>query len=168
MKGQPYSRKRANPQDQAVRRQRVRLNDLAIRTTGASGVGFGTAVIGDLPAGNIMFLAAVAYVTVTKLDAGTLATFAGNFSVGTTPTADATLSSTDANIIASTALAAATASVSPTTRGSGTTAALLDNTDGSLELNLNLTLDDASVSADDQDFTVDGVVDLIYAVLGDD
>ena len=45
---------------------------------------------------------------------------------------------------------------------------MLDNTDGSLELNLNLIIDDAAVSADDQDFTVDGYVDLIYAVLGDD
>jgi hypothetical protein len=167
-KGLPRSMARAAPQAQALRRQRVKLNDLAIRTSGASGVGFGSAVIGDLPAGNILFQGAIAYLQFTKLDAGTTATFDGDFSVGTTATADATLSTTDANIIGSSALGAATAGLSPVVRGEGATQAMLDNTDGSLELNLNLIIDDAAVSADDQDFTVDGYVDLIYAVLGDD
>jgi hypothetical protein len=167
-KGMPRVLARQPAQAQAVRRQRVKLSDLALRTSGASGVGFGTAVIGDLPQGNILFLGATAYLQFTKLDSGTTATFDGDYSVGTTATADATLGTTDANIIGSTALGAATAGLSPVARGEGATAAMLDNTDGSLELNLNLIIDDAAVSADDQDFTVDGVVDLIYAVLGDD
>lgn len=169
-KGLPRSMKRAarNPQSAPILRQRVKLSDLAIRTSGATGVGFGTAVMGDLPAGNILFYGAAAYLQFTKLDAGTIATFDGDFSIGTTPTADATLDSTDANIVGSSALGAATAGVSPVVRGVGSTVAMLDNTDGSLELNLNLIIDDASVSADDQDFTVDGVVDLVYSVLLDD
>ncbi len=125
-------------------------------------------MVGDLPAGNILFFGAAAYLQFTKLDAGTTATFDGDYSVGTTATADATLSTTDANIIGSSALGAATAGVSPVVRGEGATAVMLNNTDGSLELNLNLIMDDAVVSADDQDFTVTGYIDRVYAVLGDD
>jgi hypothetical protein len=146
----------------------VPIKDLAIRTSGATGVGFGTAVIRGLPEGNILLLGAVAYLQFTKLDAGTLATFDGDFSIGSAPTADGTLSGAEIDIIPSTALGAATAGVSPMVRGANATQVMLDNTDGSLEVNLNLLLDDASVSADDQDFTVSGVLSLSYVVLGDD
>ena len=168
MKGLIRSLARGPAQNQAIRRQRVKLKDFAIRTTGATGDGYGTAVMGDLPDGNILFLGATAYLQFTKTDAGTTATFDGDYSIGTTATADATLSTTDANIIGSSALGAATAGVSPVVRGTGSTVVLLDNTDGSLELNLNLKLDDAEVSADNQDFTVTGVLDFVYVVLGDD
>jgi hypothetical protein len=168
MKGLPRSLSRANAQNQAVRRQRVLVKALALTTSGATGVGFGTVVIGDLPAGNILFFGAASYLQFTKGSAGTTATFDGDYSVGTTATADATLSDTDANIIGSAALGAAVAGVSPVARGTGATAVMLDNTDGSLELNLNLIIDDASVSADAQAFTATGYVDLVYSVLGDD
>jgi hypothetical protein len=168
MKGLIRALSRGPAQNQAVRRQRVKLNALAIRTSGAAGVGFGTAVIGDLPAGNILFLGAAAYLQFTKLDAGTIATFDGDYSVGSAATADASLTGAEVDIIPSTALGAATAGVSPMARGVNSTQTMLDNTDGSLELNLNLLIDDASVSADDQDFTVTGYVDLVYSVLGDD
>ena len=69
-KGMPRVLARQPAQAQAVRRQRVELADLAIRTTGATGVGYGSAVIGDLPQGNILFLGATAYMRVTALDAG--------------------------------------------------------------------------------------------------
>lgn len=146
----------------------IPFNALAIRTTGATGVGFGTVVIGGLPQGNILLLGAVAYATFTKLDAGTITTFDGDFAIGSAPTADATLSGAEVDIIPSTALGAATAGVSPTLRATNATQVILDNTDGSLELNLNLLMDDASVSADDQDFTVSGGLYLVYSVLGDD
>lgn len=168
MKGFPRSLARSAPQNQAVRRQRVVLRNAAIRTTGAVGVGWGTAVIGDLPAGNILFLGATAYLQFTKLDAGTTATFDGDYSIGSAPTADAALAGAEVDLIPSTALGAATAGVSPIVRGANATQAMLDNTDGSLEINLNLLMDDAVVSADDQDFTVTGVFDLVYSVLGDD
>ena len=149
----------------------VPIKDLAIRTSGATGVGFGTAVIRGLPEGNILLLGAVAYLQFTALDAGTLATFDGDFSIGTAPTADGTLSGAEVDIVPSTPIGAATAGVSPMVRATNTVAVagtIYDNSDGSLELNLNLLLDDASVSADDQDFTVSGVLSLSYVVLGDD
>lgn len=173
-KGLPRSTRRLSPDTvpaQAVIKQTFALSALALSMTGATGVGWGTAVLGDLPEGNILVLGAIAYVQVTKDAAasGIQAAFDGDFSVGTTATADATLSGTDVNIIPSSALGAATAGVSPVARGASTAApAILDNTDGSLELNLNLLIDDANISADAQAVTVDGYVTLVYTVLGDD
>lgn len=164
MKGLPRSLAHAN----IGVSKNIPVRNLAIRTTGATGVGFGTSVIRDLPEGNILLLGAVAYLQFTKLDAETTATFDGDFAIGSAPTADATLSGGEVDIIPSTALGAATAGVSPMVRATNATQVILDNTDGSLELNLNLLIDDASVSADDQDFTVNGVVTLAYIVLGDD
>jgi hypothetical protein len=168
MKGLIRTLARGKPQTQAIRRQRIRLNNFPITTTGLTGSGFGTAVIGDLPEGNILVLGGAANLQVTGLSAGTIAAFTGSYAIGSTPTADATLTGTDINLIGVATLAAATGKVSPVTRGVNATAAMLDNTDNSLELNLNLVLDDASVSADGQSFTVSGVVDIVYSVLLDD
>lgn len=170
MKGLLRSLKR-NPSRQAVVKQAIAVEAVAIQVDGATGVGFGTAVIGDFPQGNILLLGAVSYLRFTKAAAasGIQAAFDGDYSIGTTPTADATLASGDINVVPSTAIGAATAGVSPVARGASSAApAILDNTDGSLELNLNLLIDDANISADDQNLTVDGVVHIAYIVLGDD
>lgn len=168
MKGLPRSLARAAALGSAASPKTIPIKNLAVTTSGASGVGYGTAVIGGLPEGNILLLGAVAYLQFTKGSAGTIATFDGDYSIGSTPTADATLTGGDADIVPSTALGAATAGVSPMVRGANATQIILDNTDGSLELNLNLIIDDASVSADAQAFTVSGVLALAYIVLGDD
>lgn len=168
MKGLVRALSRGPASRSPIRRQRIVVKNFAIRTTGASGVGWGTAVLGDLPEGNILFLGAIAYLQFTKLDAGTIATFDGDYSIGSAPTADATLNGAEVDLLPSTSLGAATDSVSPRVRASNATQVMLDNTDGSLEINLNLLMDDAAVSADDQDFTVNGLVDLAYIVLGDD
>lgn len=170
-KGLPRSMSRGSALRQEVMKQTFVAKNVAVTVDGATGVGWGTAVIGDLPAGNILLLGAVAYMQFTTADAGVQAAFDGDYSIGSTPTADATISGTDADIIPSTALGAATAKVSPRVRGVSTTSlngAILDNTDGSLELNLNLIIDDANISADDVAFTATGELILLYAVLGDD
>lgn len=170
MKGLPRSMKNASPTRQAVVKQTIRVTNLALSVDGATGVGFNAAVAGDFPAGNILFLGAAAYMQFTKQAGATgiQDAFDGDYSVGTTPTADATLSSTDANVIGSSALGAATAGVSPVARGTGVTAAIFDNTDGSLELNLNLIIDDANISGDDQPVLANGYIVVAYSVLGDD
>lgn len=169
MKGLPRSLSRATPIAAPIQKVRVPIDHTAT-IDGATGVGFGSVAIGYLPEGNLLFLGAVSYLTVTKTSGATgiTTTFDGDYSIGTTATADATISGTDANIIGSTALGAATAGVSPTVRASNSTSTVLDNTDGSLELNLNLLIDDASVSANDQDVTLAGHIMLAYIVLGDD
>jgi hypothetical protein len=129
--------------------------------------GFGTVVIGDIPEGNILLLGAVAYIQLTTADTDVIATFDGDFSIGTTPTADNALAGTDVDVIGSTPLGAATAKVSPLVRATNAAQSILDNTDGSLELNLNVLIDDASISGAAA-FTADGMVVLSYVVLGDD
>lgn len=171
MKGLPRSMSRGSPQSQQIHKLTIPLTALALSIAGTTGVGFGSVVIGDLPEGNIAILGAVSYVKLTTVDADVIATFAGNYSIGSVATADVDVSdSGEADIIPSTAIAAAVAGVSALTRGASVatlSGAVLDNTDGSLELNLNVLIDDASISGTGT-FTVDGVVTLSYIVLGDD
>jgi len=141
----------------------------SIEIDGATGVGWGTVIIGDFPEGNISFMDATCYLTVTGPTSANLSdTWAGDYGIGTTPASDGTITAGDVDIIVSTALAAATAEVSPRTRAVGGAGALFDNTDGSLELNLNVLVDDADISADDLICTAEGVLSLAYVVLGDD
>lgn len=168
MKGLPRSLSRSAAGTGGASGKNIPIKGLALTTTGLAGVGFGTVVISGLPEGNILLLGAVAYLQFTKSSAGTLAAFDGDYAIGSAPTADATLAGAEVDIIPSTALGAATAGVSPMVRGANATQVILDNTDGSLELNLNLLIDDASVSADGQAFMVSGVLALAYIVLGDD
>lgn len=170
MKGLSYSKKRGAPALQGVVKQTILVRDVALSIDGATGVGFGTAVIADLPEGNILFLGATSYISITKdsTATGIQATFDGDYSIGSAPTADASLSGSEVDIIASTALGAATAGVSPIARGTNATQAILNNTDGSLELNLNVLIDDANISADDQLVTASGELYIAYIVLGDD
>jgi hypothetical protein len=133
--------------------------------------GFGFAPVGGFPQGNILFLGAVAYLRFTTASANIIAAFDGDFSIGTTGTVDNDVADAgEANIIPSTPLNPATAKVSPYVRGVSSAAlngVILDNTDGSLLLNLNLLIDDTSISGAAA-FTVDGVVRLAYIVMGDD
>ena len=97
-------------------------------------------------------------------------TWNGDFSIGTTPTVDVTLSGTEVNLLASSATTVAAAEVSPKTRYAGVvTPALYDNTDGSLEINLNLLIDAADVvDGATVAVTVTGEYYIAYIMLGDD
>lgn len=171
MKGLPRSRSRGPQAFSQIIKTTVKATNVAVSVAGTSGVGWGTAVIGDLPEGNILLLGAVAYFRFTGPTSASLSdTFDGDYAIGSAPTGDATLSGSEVDIIQSTALGAATAEVSPRARGTstGTTAGvILDNTDGSLELNLQLLIDDADISGTVA-MTATGVLHLSYIVLGDD
>jgi hypothetical protein len=134
---------------------------------GASG--FGTALLGDFPDGVLLLLGASARLKFTTLSAGIIQTFSGAYSIGTDPTADATLTGTDGNIIASTAIAAAVAGVSAFTEGTPPTFTLapFDNKDGTKEINLNVNIVDASITTAGS-LQVDGILYLAVVHLGDD
>lgn len=155
----------------AVRRYTYVINH-TITVDGATGVGFGTVVIGDIPEGNIQIIGALSYVQFTGPTSGSLDDdWAGDYGIGTTPAGDATITGADVNIIPSTELTAATSEASPRTRGvfdSSSPIAVLDNTDGSLEVNLSLLVDDANIGADGLDFAALGELALIYTTLLDD
>lgn len=171
-KGLPLSLSRGAPARQAIIKQTVKVRGASLTVNGASGVGFGSVVIGDLPQGNVLLLGAVAYMQFTGPTSSDLAdTWSGDFAVGTTPAGDGSLTNADVDIVASTAVGPAVAEASPRTRGVAATAtngAILDNTDGSLELNLSLLVDDANIGADDLVFLVNGELQLVYVILLDD
>ena len=169
MKGLPRSRSRGSAQVTPITKLNIPLRNFALTVAGATGVGFGSVVIAGLPAGNILLLGAVAYAQFSKNgDADVQDAFDGDFSIGTVATADTDVADAgEADIIASTALGAATAGLSPALRATNATQAILDNTDGSLELNLNLLIDDANISGD-ATFLVNGSLHIAYIALGDD
>jgi hypothetical protein len=130
---------------------------------------FATKALAALPEGNVLLLGAVANLTFTGPTSANLTNdFEGDIALGTAPTADTTLNGAEVNLIASTAIPAATAEVS-TVRATNATQAIIDNTDGSGEINLNVTLDANEVSnGQTVAIAVTGTVDIAYIVLGDD
>lgn len=168
MKGLSRSLSRAPANKRTAAPRVFAATAATVSITGASGVGYGTIVIGGLPEGNLLFQGAVAYVTVDENGSASVSdTFNGDFSVGTTPASDGTLTGADVNIVGSTVLGPAVSGVTPEARGTNATAAVIDNTDGSAELNLNILIDDADISAD-VDLLVTYRVALSFVVLGDD
>lgn len=170
-KGLVRSLRRGDPAVQEIIKQAIPFA-VGVVSSGATGVGFGTTPIAGLPEGNILVLGAVCYAVVAKDTvagaAGTIDAFTGNYSIGSTATADATLDGTDVDIVASSAISAATAGVSANTRGAGAAQSIIDNTDASKVVNFNLILADASVSADTQHLKVSGTLYIAYIMLGDD
>lgn len=146
---------------------RTYLTDKAVTVDGATGVGFGSVAINGLPEGHLLFVGARADLTLTESSASVTDTFQGDIGIGTTPADDATISGADVDIIASTAIPAATAGVA-TVSANNVTPAVLDNSDASGEINLNILIDDANISADGVEVTVTGYVTLVCAVLGED
>lgn len=170
-KGLPRSMSRGAAAHQEIVKQNIVIDHTVTVSAVSTAVGFGTVVIGDLPKGNVLLLGAVAYVQLSGSgsDANLAATWDGDFSIGTSPTADVTLSGTEVDIIASTALGAATAEVSPRVRAVNATQAILDNTDNAMELNLNVLIDAANITDDTSvDLTASGVLQLVYVVMLDD
>jgi hypothetical protein len=170
-KGLPRSMSRGVPQRQEIIKQTVNIDTTVTVSATSTAVGFGTVVIGDIPEGNVLLLGAVAYLQLSGSgsDANLAATWDGDFSIGSTATADVTLSGTDVDIIASTSTGAATAEVSPRVRAANATQAILDNTDGSMELNLNVLIDAANITDDTSVvLTASGVLQLVYVVMLDD
>ena len=140
-----------------------------VTVNGATGIGFGFVSIAGLPEGNILFKGAVAYAQFSTTSSSVVATFAATYSIGTVGTTDTDVADAgEATIVASTTASAATAKLSPVTRGTGNTTVILDNTDSSLSIILNLLIPDADISADGVSFAVTGVLNIEYSVLGDD
>lgn len=174
-KGLPRSMSRGAPLRQEIIKQNIKFTKEITITGVDSSVDAGTAVIGDLPQGNILLLGATAYVKVDATGQAEVTTnWGGDFGIGTVPQNDVDLADAgEDNIIASTPVnAVSSTKASAVTRGASTqteNGQIFDNTDGSLELNLNLLIDD-NVITDDEDgvFTVSGVLHIAYIVLGDD
>ncbi len=139
--------------------------------TGVDGAAvMATAPLVLLPKGNIALQGAVANLTFTGPTSANLTDdFQGDYSLGTTPADNNTLTGTDVDIIEATAIVAASAEASANNRGVNDAQGIIDNTDGTGEVNLNVLLDaDEVTDGEDVVVTVTGSVDVAYIVLGDD
>lgn len=161
------------PAGKSASPQRVRFNlkDLVVNVTGGASTakGFGSAVVGGLPEGNILLMGGIAYIALSSTDADVIATFEADFSVGTTATADATLDTTDANIFAETSMGTASSKATAIIRAEKKALEMFDNTAGTSAVNLNVITDDNSVTDSlVGTFLANGYIELVYIVLGDD
>lgn len=121
-------------------------------------VEWASVVIASLPVGLFLVLGGVLHLqAVDAVTGGTISdTFTLSASLGTTATADNTPTGDDVNLATHTALNAAVGGVASVSRGlngietvagaAGAAPGYQDNSDGSLEVNLNLTLPDANIS----------------------
>ncbi len=141
-----------------------------ITITGATGIGWGSVALGSFPEGFILLLGAqVTDLVLTGNGTDHTATFDGDVGFGTTPADDGTITAADVNVIASTALGAATANVSPNLDIGNAVQAIIDNSADDQDLYANLLIDDAAVSGDGGIFTVTtGGLWVVYTMIGDD
>ena len=126
----------------------------------------GAQKIFTFPEGNVMVLGAVTDLTIARVGTGLTATSAVVSSLGSVPvgTDNATLTSTEADIVPSTA--STLAAGAGVTKGASTTAAVLNGTTTPAAVFLNFATPDAGSTATDA-LTVNGTVTISYLVLGD-
>lgn len=171
MKGLPRSLSRGNAHLQTVSKIKVAVDHtVTVSATGAA-IGFGSVVLSGLPEGQLKMTAAACKLDFSGsgADANLTDTWSGDFGIGTTAADDATITGTDVDVIASTALGPAVAEVAPTANAINGSSAVFDNTEADLELNLNVLVDAADITDDESvDLTVTGVVEFIFVTLLDD
>ncbi len=123
----------------------------------------------DFPEGNIQIIGATVNLALTKSAAGVNADFDGDVALGSAAAAgDATLTSTEANIVPSTATPQAVAGAT-TAKALSTASVLLDGTATPVDLYLNVLVDDADqdVTTTPTNLIANGTVTVLWANLGD-
>jgi hypothetical protein len=135
-------------------------------------VAYGSSKIRDLPEGVILFLGAVSDLDITKSSAGVNDDWDGDFALGTAAASNnATLSSTEQDLIPTTATpqassGATTADGASTSTESGV---VFDGSATAKDVYLNFLVDDADhdVTTTACNLIVNGYIDLTYILLGD-
>lgn len=146
---------------------RLTITDLVVAMTDATTAGsHGSEKLYDFPAGNILVLGVVSDLQIVAGAGGIGDTAAVVGSIGSAAvgTDNATLTSTEANLMPSTA--ATLSSGAGNCDGASTATATLDGTDTPAAAYLNLAVPDAGSSANDT-LTVNGTVQLTWLNLGD-
>jgi len=138
----------------------------------AAVVAYGGLKIYDFPEGAILLQGAHANLAITKSSAGVIDTFDGDFGLGTvTASNNATLASTEQDIIPTTAMPQAVAGVTTAKGKSTPTEApkILDGTTTPKDVFLNFLVDDTDhdVTGTPCNIIVNGVVTLFWFNLGD-
>lgn len=145
------------------------LTALSLAMVDAAGVvAFASKKLLDFPKGYIDIESVTANLAVTKSSAGVIAAFDGDFALGTVAAAgDATLTGTEADIIASTATPQAVAGAT-TAIGSKLTATTIDGMTTAADLFLNVLVDDTDhdVTTTPCNLLFTGTITLTWCNLG--
>lgn len=123
----------------------------------------------DFPDGQVNILGCTVDITLARNANGVNADWDGDIAVGTVAAAgDATLTSTEANVVASTATTQAVAGVG-TAKAIQSAAVTFDGTTTAVDLYLNVLVDDVDhdVTTTPTSLLVNGKITLTYAMLGD-
>lgn len=159
--------------NQAVQRTVLTLTNTPVVLADAAGVvAYGGLKILDLPEGAILFLGASVNLALTKSSAGVNADWDGDFSLGTvTASNNATLSSTEADLIPSTATPQASAGATTAKGASTSTEApkVFDGTSTAKDVYLNILVDDADhdVTTTPCNIIANGTITILWSLLGD-
>lgn len=152
-----------------INRTVISLAALAIALADNAGVvAYGGKKIMDFPEGQIRVNSVVADLAVTKSSAGVNADFDGDFALGTaTANNTATLTGTEADVLASTATPQAVAGAT-TAIGANVTPAVFDGSTTAKDLYLNFVVDDAdhNVTGTACNLVVTGTVTVLWENLG--
>lgn len=148
------------------------VNTPVVLADEAGVVAYGGLKIYDFPAGAILFLGAVADLDLTKSSAGVNADWDGDIGLGTvTASNNATLSSTEQNLIPTTATPQAVAGVTTGDCLSTNTEAakVIDGTATAVDAYLNILVDDTDhdVTTTPCNIIVNGTITLSWCNLGD-
>lgn len=156
-----------------VRQLVITLVDAPVEMVDEAGVvAYGGLKVCDLPAGLVLFLGAVADLALTKDSAGVNDTWDGDVGLGTvTASNNATLASTEQDLIPTTATPQAVSGATTADCKSTSTEAckVLDGTGTAKDVFLNLLVDDADhdVTGTPCNLIVNGTIKLSYLMLGD-
>lgn len=147
----------------------IQLSAIALALVDNAGVvAYTSKKILDFPEGQIRIDSIVADLACTKSSAGVNATFNGDFSLGTVAANNtATLTSTEANVLASTSTPAAVAGVT-SAAGINATPAIFDGHTTAVDLYLNALVDDTDhdVTTTPANLSYTGTVTIIWENLG--
>ena len=169
-KGLTRSLSRGDKGKQKVVRENFVINH-SLDITGAAGsADDGTFVIGDFPAGNILILGVVANIGADATgDTHVIDNWNGDFAIGTAPNADATLSGSEVDIVPAAAFdAGASDKIAPSVRAvsTATEQVIINNLDGSLEINFNMLTDDGVITdTETGTFSITGTLDIVYTCI---
>ncbi len=170
-KGLQRSLKRGSKSSSAIVKDVLDLTGVRLTVSAAgAGIAFGSTTIGGFPEGNILIHGIGGTVGFDGNGTGNVsATWEGDFGIGTTPADDATITGTDVDILASKAIGPATLELIDPARHVEAGQGMFDNTDGTLEINLNLLIDAADFfDGQSEHMTLAGLLEISYVVLGND
>ena len=175
MKGLKRSLDRGNPLEQHIIKRTIQMDALSVPIAIGSSPqnGHGTVVLDSFRKGNVLFLGARIDVSFTAGDVEIDVDFDSEFGLGTAPSVDETspIAGVQQDLILRTIMPQAIDGTTVNKRAMHAKAEsgeVFDNTDSSIDMNLNIIIPDADISVNPSSVLVTGNVTVAYLLLGDD